>query len=57
MDKNLRSSIVVAAIFVLGAVIQFTRGKTAFAIVGAVLGALYIVLTVIGYIKLKKQKQ
>ena len=57
MDKNLRSGIVVAAIFVLGAVIQFMRGKTAFAIVGAVLGALYIVLTVIGYIKLKNQKQ
>ena len=57
MDKNLLSSILVAAVFLLGAAVQFVRGRTTFAIVGLVLGVIYIVLTIIGYVKEKKEKQ
>lgn len=53
MDKNLLSSIIVAAVFFLGAAVQFVRGKTIFAIVGLVLGVVYLVLTLIGYKKSK----
>ena len=57
MDKNLISSILVAAVFLLGAAVQFVRGRTTFAIIGLVLGVIYVVLTVIGYLKEKKEKQ
>ncbi len=56
MDKNLLSSILVAAVFLLGATVQFIRGRTVFAIIGLVLGVIYVVLTIIGYIKEKKEK-
>ena len=57
MDKNLLSSIIVAAVFLLGAAVQFVRGRTAFAVVGLVLGIVYIVLTLIGYRKEKGKKR
>ncbi len=57
MDKNLLSSILVAAVFLLGATVQFIRGRTVFAIVGLVLGVIYVVLTIIGYIKEKNEKE
>ena len=56
MDRNLRSSIIVAAVFLLGAAVQFVRGRTVFAIVGLALGVVYIVLTLIGYRKEKGKK-
>ena len=57
MDRNLLSSIVVAAVFLLGSAVQFVRGRTAFAIIGLVLGIIYIVLTLIGYRKEKGKKR
>ncbi len=57
MDKNLLSSILVAAVFLLGATVQIIRGRTVFAIVGLVLGVIYVVLTIIGYIKEKNEKE
>ena len=33
MDKNLLSSILVAAVFLLGATVQFIRGRTVFAVI------------------------
>ena len=57
MDKNLLSSFIVAAVFLLGAAVQFVRGRTAFAIVGLALGLVYIVLTLIGYRKEKGRKK
>ncbi|MBR2262932.1 MAG: hypothetical protein IJ917_01075 [Firmicutes bacterium] len=57
MDKNLLSSILVAAVFLLGATVQFIRGRTVFAIIGLVLGVIYVVLTIIGYIKEKNEKE
>lgn len=56
MDKNLLSSILVAAVFLLGATVQFIRGRTVFAIIGLVLGVIYVVLTIIGYVKEKKAR-
>ena len=56
MDKDLLSSIIVSAVFVIGSAVQFVRGKTVFAIVGAVLAAFYITFTLIGYFKTKKKK-
>lgn len=55
MDKNLLSSIFVAAVFLLGAAVQFLRGRTTFAIIGLVLGVVYVVLTVVGYVKEKRR--
>lgn len=57
MDRNLLSSIIVAAVFLLGAAVQFVRGRILFAIIGLVLGVLYVVLTVIGYRKEKGKKR
>lgn len=57
MDRNLISSIVVAGVFLLGAAVQFVRGRTAFAVVGLALGVVYIVLTLIGYRKEKGGKR
>ena len=56
MNKTLISSVVVALIFILGAAVQFVRGKIVFAIIGAVLGTVYVVLTLIGYKKEKDGK-
>lgn len=57
MDKNLLSSLIVTAVFLLGAAVQFVRGRTTFAIIGLVLGVIYVVLTIIGYIKEKKDRK
>ena len=47
MDKNLVSSIIVAAVFLLGAAVQFVRGRTVFAIVGLVLGFTRLITMII----------
>ena len=57
MDKDLLSSLIVTAVFLLGAVVQFIRGRTTFAIIGLVIGVIYLVLTLIGYVKEKKQRK
>ena len=53
MNKNLISSLLVTLVFLVGAAVQFVRGKTIFAIVGLVLGVLYVIFTLIGYFKEK----
>ena len=54
MDKDLLTTIIVIGIFIVGAVVQFIRGKTIFAIVGAALATFYLVLTLINYYKNRK---
>ena len=56
MNKNLISSILVALVFIVGSAVEFTRGKTVLAVVGLVLGIVYTVLTLIGYLKEKNGK-
>ena len=52
-DRDLLSSIIVAAVFLLGAAVQLVRGRIAFAVIGLVLGVVYAALTWIGYRKEK----
>lgn len=53
MDKNLRSSLIVTVVFLLGSAVSFIRGRTVLAVIGLVFGIIYAVLTVIGYKKTK----
>ena len=54
MKKELLSSFLVMLVFLVGAAVEFIRGKTVLAVIGLVLGVLYAVFTLIGYIKEKK---
>lgn len=55
MNKDLLSAILVLLVFFVGAAVEFIRGRTVLAVIGLVLGIVYAVLTLIGYLKEKNQ--